>query len=186
MTNHQFMAQFYDFPIKCVQNYFLRFYSLLFDAFLNHRFMAQEFWHNFSMRGWKHYSEDELDQLINEYWNGTKMKIVCDHSPHTPRRTITRGALRKRQNIAKNALGLILFRLLKLSLTCLIGSLGCRFRDIQWPEIWSCWKEMRSIGGCMGRLDRQGIWGGGGWIDSWIDIHCWQLEPLKWSSLWEL
>ena len=31
--------------------------------------------------------------------------IVCDHFPHIPRRTITRGASRKRQNIAKKRPG---------------------------------------------------------------------------------
>ena len=48
MAHHQFMAQFYDFRIKCVYNYFLRFYLLLFNAFLNHWFMAQFQWHHFA------------------------------------------------------------------------------------------------------------------------------------------
>ena len=99
------MAQFHSCPIKCVYNYFLWFYLLLFDAFMNHWFMAQEFWHNFSMRGQKNYSEDELDQAISEYSNGTKLKIVFDHFPHIHRITITRGASRKRQNITKNRPG---------------------------------------------------------------------------------
>ena len=67
--------------------------------------MAQELRHNFSMRGRKHYSDDELEQAIDEYHNGKKLMIVCDNSPHIPRRTITRGASIKRQNIAKNRPG---------------------------------------------------------------------------------
>ena len=90
------------------------------------------------------------------------------------------------RTLLKSALDLILFCLLKWSLTWSIGWLGCRFRNIQWPETWSCWKETRPIKDFTGRLDFQGIWGGGGWIDSWIDTHCWQLKPLKWSSMWEM
>ena len=33
MAHHQFMAQFCDCSIKCVKNYFLQFYLLLFDTF---------------------------------------------------------------------------------------------------------------------------------------------------------
>ena len=73
--------------------------------FFFHRFMAQEFWHNFLMRGQNYYSNDELEQVIDEYWNGTKLMIVYDHFPHIPRRTITRGESRKRQNIAKKRPG---------------------------------------------------------------------------------
>ena len=57
------------------------------------------------MRGRKHYSDDGLEQVIGEYSNGTKLMIVCDHFSHIPRRTITRGASRKRQNIAKKRPG---------------------------------------------------------------------------------
>ena len=53
------------------------------------------------MRGQKCYIDDDPDLEIDEYCNGMKLKIVCDRFPHIPRRTITRGALRKRQNIAK-------------------------------------------------------------------------------------
>ena len=57
------------------------------------------------MRVQKHYSEDNLDQAITEYFNGTKLKIVFDHFPHIPRITVTRGTLRKRQNITKKCPG---------------------------------------------------------------------------------
>ena len=57
------------------------------------------------MRGRKHYSNDDLNQEIDEYCNGTKLKIACDHLTHTPRRTITRGELGKRQNISKKRPG---------------------------------------------------------------------------------
>ena len=92
MNHHQFMAQFGDCPIKSVENYFLRFYSLLFDAFLNHRFMDQFQWHHFvtifsllsilspfcrhlshfTMRRRKLYSDDKLNWAIGEYYNGNK------------------------------------------------------------------------------------------------------------------
>ena len=52
--------------------------------------------------GQKHYSNNELNQAINEYGNGTKIKIVCDRFHHIPRRKIIRGALVKRQDISKN------------------------------------------------------------------------------------
>ena len=57
------------------------------------------------MRGQKHYSEDKLDQAITEYFNGAKLNIVFDHFPHIPRIPVTRGTLRKRQNITKNRPG---------------------------------------------------------------------------------
>ena len=52
MTNHQFMAQFHNCQIKCVYNYFLCLYSLLFGAFLiaslwprsNDRIQTQQSW----------------------------------------------------------------------------------------------------------------------------------------------
>ena len=47
MAHHQFMAQFCDCPIKCVYNFYLCLYLLLFDEILNHRFMAQFQWHHF-------------------------------------------------------------------------------------------------------------------------------------------
>ena len=113
--------------------------------------------------------------------------IVCDHFSHIPRRTITRGASRKRQNIAKKRPGpdpVLYF----------------------WNGVWLGWlvdwyaesglysdprhdlaeSKLYLIGDFMGWLSRKGIWGGGGWIDSWIDIHFWQLKPLKWSKGKEL
>ena len=57
------------------------------------------------MRGQKHYSEDKIDQAITEYFNGAKLKIVFDHFPHIPIITVTRGTLRKRQNITKKCPG---------------------------------------------------------------------------------
>ena len=57
------------------------------------------------MRGQKHYRNDDIEQAINEYCNETKMMIVSDHSPHIPRRKITREESRKRQNIAKKRPG---------------------------------------------------------------------------------
>ena len=57
------------------------------------------------MRGRKHNSDDEPEKAIDEYRNGTKLMIVCGHPLHIPRRTTTRGASRKRQNIAKNRPG---------------------------------------------------------------------------------
>ena len=67
--------------------------------------MDQELWHNFSMRDPKHYSNDELDRAIDEYWNGVKLKILYDCFSHTPRRMITMGELRKRQKIDKKRPG---------------------------------------------------------------------------------
>ena len=52
----------------------------------------------------KHYSDNEINRVIDEYCNGKKLKIFCDHFPHIPRK-INRGALRNRQNIAKNRPG---------------------------------------------------------------------------------
>ena len=89
MTHYQFMVQFCDFPIKHIKIYFLWLYLLLFDAFMNHWFMAQEFWHNFLMRGQKHYSDNEIDQAIDEYCSRKKLNIVYDHLTHIPRRKIT-------------------------------------------------------------------------------------------------
>ena len=57
------------------------------------------------MRGQKHYSDDKIYRVIDEYFNGKKLKIVCDRFRHTHRRTITRGALRRSQNIAKKRPG---------------------------------------------------------------------------------
>ena len=54
------------------------------------------------MRHQKHYNDDEINRAIDEYCNGTKLKIVCDCFPHIPRRTISRGSFRNRHNIAKN------------------------------------------------------------------------------------
>ena len=92
MAHHQFMAQFCYFPIKCAYNYFLQFYSINFNAFLNHRLMAHFQWqqfvtilsqlrnlspfcYNFIMRRQKIYRDNKLNRAIGEYNNGTKKVI---------------------------------------------------------------------------------------------------------------
>ena len=96
MAHHQFMAQFCDCPIKCVQNYFLQFYLLLFDTFWitglwpsSNDNILSPFFHNltfchhvvtilsqFTMRRRKLYSYDKLNRAIGEYYNGTKKVIA--------------------------------------------------------------------------------------------------------------
>ena len=85
-------------------NYFLWLYSLLFDTFLNHQFMAHFQWHHFvtilsqlsilspfchhfvtilsqfTMRRRKLYSDDKLNRAIGEYYNGTKKVIAVTES----------------------------------------------------------------------------------------------------------
>ena len=87
MAHHQFIARFCDCPIKCVKNYFLWFYSLLFDTFWitglwpsSNDTILSLFCHNlafchhvvtilsqFTMRRRILYSDDKLKRAIGEY-----------------------------------------------------------------------------------------------------------------------
>eukprot|EP00549_Striatella_unipunctata_P018141 CAMPEP_0118697520 /NCGR_PEP_ID=MMETSP0800-20121206/14572_1 /TAXON_ID=210618 ORGANISM="Striatella unipunctata, Strain CCMP2910" /NCGR_SAMPLE_ID=MMETSP0800 /ASSEMBLY_ACC=CAM_ASM_000638 /LENGTH=50 /DNA_ID=CAMNT_0006597001 /DNA_START=211 /DNA_END=360 /DNA_ORIENTATION=+ len=45
----------------------------------------------------KQYAEEDLQNAIAEYSNGTKLKLVCKLFPHVPKRAITRGAKRLKE-----------------------------------------------------------------------------------------
>mmetsp|Transcript_29271 Transcript_29271/g.44918 ORF Transcript_29271/g.44918 Transcript_29271/m.44918 type:complete len:164 (+) Transcript_29271:31-522(+) len=53
----------------------------------------------------KQYAEADLQNAIAEYSNGAKLKLVSELFPHVPKRTITRGAKRLKEGIAKKRPG---------------------------------------------------------------------------------
>ena len=132
MNHHQFMDQFRDCPIKCIYNYFLRFYLLLFDDFLNHWFMAQVQWNN--------YDTTIILFKINFWWDAKKITAAMgsiEQSMNTAmgwnwRSSVTVSTTQLEELLTgenwergrtslKSALELILFRLLIWGITWLIG-----------------------------------------------------------------
>ena len=129
-----------------------------FRFLFNHRFMAQVQWQNydttiilFSIRFWwgAKTLQRQWDQSSDRWvlqWEESE-DFLWPFPPYTQKK-LTGGHWEIGRTSLKIALGLILFCLLKWILNLLIGKLGCRVRDIQWPETWYWWKETISTGDC--------------------------------------